>query len=55
MSGAPPTQTDYDALGYSAHANEKIVIPAPQPGDYYIMVRSYRGSGDFDLKVEVED
>jgi subtilisin family serine protease len=53
--GSPPTTEDYDAVGYSPSANEKVVLPSAQPGDYYIMVRSYRGSGDFDLKVETED
>ena len=53
--GSPPTTEDYDAMGYSTSANEKVVIRSAQLGDYYIMVRSYRGSGDFDLKVEMED
>ena len=53
--GSPPTTEDYDAIGYSNSANEKVVMHSAQPGDYYIMVRSYHGSGDFDLKVETED
>lgn len=49
-----PTTEDYDAIGYSASANEKVVINPFQSGNYYIMVHSYRGSGDFDIKVELE-
>jgi len=52
--GAIPTREDYDAVGYSASANEKVVINPFQSGDYYIMVHSYRGSGDFDIKVELD-
>ena len=52
---SPPTTEDYDAVGYSTSANGKVVIRSAQVGDYYIMVWSYRGSGDFDLKVETED
>lgn len=51
---AVPTTEDYDAIGYSASANEKVVIDPAQPGDYYIMVRSFQGSGDFEIKVEFE-
>jgi subtilisin family serine protease len=51
---SPPTTEDYDALGYSPTANEKVVISPAQPGEYYIMVRSYRGSGAFDVKVKLE-
>lgn len=53
--GAVPTTEDYDAIGYSGSANEKVVISPAQPGDYYIMVRSYQGSGDFEIKVDLED
>jgi subtilisin family serine protease len=52
--GAPPTTEDYDATGYSASADEKVVIHPVQSGDYYVMVRSYEGSGNFDIKVELE-
>lgn len=50
--GGAPTVDSYDARGYSPSANERVSLPA-QPGDYYIMVRSYHGSGDFQLKVEL--
>ena len=52
--GSVPTTEDYDILGYSASADEKVVIDPTQPGVYYIMVRSYRGSGDFKLNLELE-
>ena len=53
--GGVPTTEDYDAVGFSGSADEKVVIQAVQPGDYYVMVRSYRGSGDFDLRAELEE
>ena len=52
--GAEPTLSDYDDRGYSGTASEKVSIDEARPGDYYIMVRSYRGSGDFRLKVNLD-
>jgi len=48
--GAEPTITAYDARGYTSSADEKIMIKPITPGDYYVMVRSYRGGGDFTLR-----
>lgn len=53
--GDVPTTEDYDAIGYSASANEKVVVNPAEPGDYYIMVRSYQGSGDFEIRVKLEE
>jgi subtilisin family serine protease len=53
--GAIPTTEEYDGIGYSGSANEKVTIDPAQSGDYYVMVRSYRGSGDFEIKVESEE
>lgn len=52
--GSPPTMEDYDAKGYTGSANEKVVIQPAEAGDYYIMVRSFRGSGDFTIKVDLK-
>ena len=52
--GSPPTTEDYDAIGYSAAADEKVLIPSVTPGEYYILVRSYRGAGDFTVKAALE-
>lgn len=49
-----PTNENYDARGYTASANEEIVIHPVQPEDYYIMVRLYSGSGDCEIKVDLE-
>lgn len=51
---APPTTSEYDARGFSASANERIVLDPAEPGEYYIMVRSHRGKGDFTLDVVLE-
>ena len=52
--GSVPTTKDYDARGVTASANEKVVLQSAEPGEYYIMVKSYRGAGNFKVKVEVE-
>jgi subtilisin family serine protease len=52
--GSPPTTEDYEAIGYSAQADEKVVIPGATPGDYYILVRSYRGAGDFTVQAALD-
>jgi subtilisin family serine protease len=48
--GEQPTTTEYDHRGYTSSADEKIRIQPVEPGEYFIMVRSYRGVGDFSLK-----
>lgn len=52
--GAMPTVTDYDYRGFTGSADEKIRIQPMEPGEYYVMIRSYRGSGDFSLKATLE-
>jgi len=51
--GSVPTTESYDAVGYSISANETVVIDPAAPGDYYVMVRSYRGSGEFTVNVRL--
>lgn len=51
--GAAPTREDYDARGYTSRPDESVVLPITGPGEYYVMVRSYRGSGDFRLKTRL--
>ena len=52
--GSVPTTEDYDASGFSGSADEKVAIQSVTPGDYFIMVRSYRGAGDFELDIDLE-
>ena len=52
--GSVPTTQDCDEKSASSLSTEKVVIQPVRFGDYYIMVRSYRGSGDFEVKVELE-
>jgi hypothetical protein len=49
-----PTTDDYDFRGYTSAANEKIRIEGAAPGDYYVMVRSYRGSGSYTLNASLD-
>jgi hypothetical protein len=51
--GQEPTLTDFDDRGYSGTASEEVSLDKAKPGDYYIMVRSYKGSGDYKLKVDL--
>ncbi|MFQ5881397.1 MAG: S8 family serine peptidase [Candidatus Methylomirabilales bacterium] len=52
--GSEPTITEYDYRGYTSSADEKIRIQPVEPGEYYVMVRSYRGAGDFSLRAVLE-
>ena len=49
-----PTIQNFDDRGYSGTASEEVSIDKAKPGDYYIMVQSYRGGGEFRLKVDLE-
>lgn len=53
-NGSPPTIEDYDLVGYSMSANEKVVIDSSDSGACYLMVRAYRGAGDFSLRVDLD-
>lgn len=44
-----------DLEGLSLSSNEKILVKKIVPGEYYIMIHSYKGSGDYKLKVEFKD
>lgn len=51
--GQMPDFRTFDYRGYTDSSNESIVIDAPADGDYYAMVRSYRGMGAFTLKASL--
>ena len=48
-----PTITEFDYRGYTSLPDEKISIRPSEPGEYFVMVHSYRGGGDFTLKATV--
>ena len=48
---APPTTSSYDQRAYTSSSDETLQIISAAPGMHYILVRSYRGKGDFNLKV----
>lgn len=52
--GQEPTLSEYDYRGYSSKADEKIMIHPVEPGEYFVMVRSYRGAGDFTVQAVLE-
>lgn len=45
-----PTLDEYDYRGYTNLPDEKIRIQPSASGEYFVMVRSYRGAGEFTLK-----
>ena len=47
--GERPTNIKYDKRSFSGSSKENITIEATKKGDYYIMVHSYRGGGEFTL------
>ena len=50
--GSQPTTSDYDWRGYT-YGGEDVTYNNPGEGTWYIMVRSYSGSGAYDLTVTV--
>jgi len=47
--GERPSNIKYDYKSYSGSSRESIVIDKAKRGSYFIMVYSYRGSGEFTL------
>ncbi|MCK4718419.1 MAG: pre-peptidase C-terminal domain-containing protein [Thermoplasmata archaeon] len=45
--GSMPTTSSYDGRGYTGSADETVTISNPSSGTYYVMVKSYSGSGSF--------
>ena len=50
-AGKEPGQ--YDQVSWGATADELLTVDNPKPGTYHILVQSYRGSGSFNLEVEL--
>ena len=48
-----PTVNSYDWRAYTASADETLQFTPDSAGDYFIMVRSYQGAGDFRLLVQL--
>ncbi|MCK5310269.1 MAG: pre-peptidase C-terminal domain-containing protein, partial [Thermoplasmata archaeon] len=51
--GTLPTTSIYDVRGYTNSPNELCTISNPASGTYYIMVYSYSGSGNYDIRATV--
>ncbi|TFH03951.1 MAG: hypothetical protein E4H14_15735, partial [Candidatus Thorarchaeota archaeon] len=50
--GAAPTTSTYDWRGYTS-GGEEVTFNAPGAGTWYIMVRSYSGTGSYGLTVTI--
>ncbi len=49
--GAIPKWNSNDGKGISGNSREEVILANPSPGDYYIMLRSQKGKGDYALSV----
>lgn len=52
--GAEPTTSTYDWRGYTS-GGEDVTFNSPGEGTWYIMVRSYSGTGSYELTVTIEE
>ena len=52
--GSKPTTDDFDFRAWTQSSDETIEVTPQTPGLYYLMVRSYRGSGDYRIHVTFE-
>lgn len=52
--GGIPTKENYDERAITETSSERVVFEQLQPGEYYVMVNSFRGSGEYDLKFSLE-
>jgi oligosaccharide reducing-end xylanase len=50
--GAPPTTSDYDCRPYTSGSNESCSESNPTSGTWYIMVRGYSGTVDYEIVAE---
>ncbi|MCP3933649.1 MAG: hypothetical protein GY705_31665, partial [Bacteroidetes bacterium] len=50
--GVMPAPNDFDFRAYTTDSNETLIIEPNTPGEYFILVKSYKGGGDFKLRVE---
>jgi hypothetical protein len=48
-----PTEDDYDVRGYAA-GGEDFTYDYPEEGIWHFMVHSYSGSGQYELRIDVE-
>jgi hypothetical protein len=51
-AGSPPTRRVFDARGFSALPNEEVALDITG-GTVFILVDSWRGSGDYELRIQV--
>ena len=51
--GSPPTRALFDARGFSASPNEVVQLNVPG-GDVFVMVDSWRGSGNYEVEIEFQ-
>jgi hypothetical protein len=51
--GSLPTTIDYDDKGDLPNADQEVEIASTQAGDYYVMVRSTSGGGNYTIRAQV--
>ncbi len=50
--GRPPTEDDWDFRAFTTSADEALSIPANSGDQYFIMVRSFQGTGGYTLSLD---
>ncbi|MEM7101487.1 MAG: S8 family serine peptidase [Bacteroidota bacterium] len=53
--GSQPTRRDFDHVSKAEGSNENIIIEGATPGEYFVLVESFKGGGEFSLNVRIED
>ena len=48
--GSLPTTIDYDDKGDAPNADQEVEMPSTQAGNYYVMVRSTSGGGNYTIR-----
>jgi len=51
---AMPSKNDYDKRSITETSNEMLELENLEAGEYYLLVNSFRGEGDYELKVSLE-
>ncbi|MEZ4887863.1 MAG: S8 family serine peptidase [Chitinophagales bacterium] len=52
--GTIPSKNDYDKRSITETSNEKLELENLEAGEYFLLVNSFRGEGEYDLEVNLE-
>ena len=52
-AGLQPSRREFDARGFSATPNEQVVVDVAG-GEIFVMIDSWRGSGEYELEIRID-